>query len=375
MKRINLAYFLLWLAYLLLSTPSLAQTNAAGRVRTGAESMSQYLPMLEGKRVGLVVNQTAVVQRPSDGAYIPLPDTLLNRGVDVRCIMAPEHGYKGSAEAGAHIKDGKDAATGLSIYSLYGNDKKPRKEWMDGLDVLVFDIQDVGCRFYTYLSTLYYVMQACGEQHKELIILDRPNPNDTVDGPTLKPGYESFVGIIPIPLMHGCTLGELARIMAEMGWLDEKRQPGMSEPQDNFTIIPCANWIHGQPYSLPIGPSKNLQNDHAIALYPSLCLFEGSEVSVGRGTDHPFEMFGSHDLRNVEAPRGFSLKFYLQHQKEKGWGWITRTKFFNMLAGSDQLYNQLKAGLSEAQIRKSWQADLEQFKAIRKQYAIYPLPE
>ena len=246
---------------------------------------------------------------------------------------------------------------------------------MDGLDVLVFDIQDVGCRFYTYLSTLYYVMQACGEQHKELIILDRPNPNDTVDGPTLKPGYESFVGIIPIPLMHGCTLGELARIMAEMGWLDEKRQPGMSEPQDNFTIIPCANWKHGQPYSLPIGPSKNLQNDHAIALYPSLCLFEGSEVSVGRGTDHPFEMFGGHDLRNVDAPRGFSLKFYLQHQKEKGWGWITRAKFFNMLAGSDQLYNQLKAGMSETQIRKSWQADLERFKAIRKQYAIYPILE
>ena len=161
MKQIKIAYFFLWLAFLLLSTPSLAQTNATERVRTGAESMSQYLPMLEGKRVGLVVNQTAVVQRPSDGAYIPLPDTLLSRGIDVRCIMAPEHGYKGSAEAGAHIKDGKDAATGLSIYSLYGNDKKPRKEWMDGLDVLVFDIQDVGCRFYTYLSTLYYLMQAC----------------------------------------------------------------------------------------------------------------------------------------------------------------------------------------------------------------------
>ena len=337
--------------------------------------MNQYLPMLEGKRVGLVVNQTAVVRRPSDGAYVPLPDTLLRLGVDVRCIMAPEHGYKGVAEAGAHIKDGKDAATGLSIYSLYGNDKKPRKEWMDGLDVLVFDIQDVGCRFYTYLSTLYYVMQACGEQHKELIILDRPNPNDTVDGPTLKPGYESFVGIIPIPLMHGCTLGELARIMAEMGWLNEKRQPGLPEPQDHFTIIPCANWKHGQPYSLPIGPSKNLQNDHAIALYPSLCLFEGSEVSVGRGTDHPFEMFGSHDLRKVEAPRGFSLQFYMQHQKEKGWGWITRAKFFNMLAGSDQLYNQLKAGMSEAQIRQTWQADLEKFKAIRKQFAIYQLPE
>ena len=388
--RPNIFIFLaVWLAFALSAASSVAQTCPNNRVMTGAESMSQYLPLLQGKRVGLVVNQTSVVQRPSDGAYIPLPDTLLSRGVDVRCIMAPEHGYKGIAEAGAHIDNGKDASTGLSIYSLYGNDKKPRKQWMDGLDVLVFDIkqwmdgldvlvfdiQDVGCRFYTYLSTLYYVMQACGEQHKELIILDRPNPNDTVDGPTLRPEYKSFVGIIPIPLMHGCTLGELARIMAEMGWLDEQRQPGMPEPKDHFTIIPCANWKHGQPYSLPIGPSKNLQNDHAIALYPSLCLFEGSEVSVGRGTDHPFEMFGSHDLRQMEAPRGFSLRFYIQHQKEKGWGWITRPKFFNMLAGSNQLYQQLKAGKSEAEIRQTWQADLESFKELRKKYAIYPLPE
>lgn len=335
--------------------------------------MHLYLPMLEGKRVGLVVNQTAVVKRVTDGAYIPLPDTLLSRGIDVRCIMAPEHGYKGEAEAGAHIKNAKDATTGLNIYSLYGNDKKPRKEWMKDLDVLVFDIQDVGCRFYTYLSTLYYVMQACGEQHKEIIVLDRPNPNDTVDGPTLQPAFKSFVGIIPIPLMHGCTLGELARIMADKGWLDEQKQPDMEEPEDRLTVIPCAHWRHGQPYSLPINPSKNLRNDHAIALYPNLCLFEGSDVSVGRGTDHPFEMFGSHDLRQTEAPRGFTLRFYLQHQKEKGWGWITRSKFFNLLAGSDQLYNQLRAGKSEKEIRQTWQADLEAFRAIRQQYAIYPI--
>ena len=342
-------------------------------VKTGAESTQQYLPLLQGKRVGLVVNQTAVIRRQSDGRYIPLPDSLLALGVDVRCIMAPEHGYKGIAEAGAHIKNGCDEATGLQIYSLYGNDKKPRKEWMDGVDVLMFDIQDVGCRFYTYLSTLYYVMQACAEQHKELIILDRPNPNDVVDGPMLKPEYKSFVGIVPIPLMHGCTLGELARIMADKEWIETKQQADLPAPDMRFTIIPCQAWRHGQPYSLPIGPSKNLQNDHAIALYPSLCLFEGSEVSVGRGTDHPFEMFGSHDLRQVEAPRGFSLRYYLQHQQEKGWGWITRVKFFNMLAGSDQLYNQLKAGKTEAEIRQTWQTDLQTWQAVRKQYAIYPL--
>lgn len=343
------------------------------KVTTGAESMSVYLPLLKGKRVGLVVNQTAVVTRPSDGALIPLPDTLLSRGVNVRCIMAPEHGYKGTAEAGAHITNGKDATTGLTIYSLYGNNKKPKAEWLKDIDVLVFDIQDVGCRFYTYLSTLFYVMQAASEYHKELIILDRPNPKDVVDGPTLEMKFSSFVGIIPIPLLHGCTLGELARMMVELDWLKEQRQPGQAEPELKFTVIPCAGWKHGQPYSLPIGPSKNLQNDHAIALYPSLCLFEGSEVSVGRGTDHPFEMFANHDLRQVEAPKGFSLRFYMQHQKEKGWGWITRPKFFNQLAGTDKLYNQLKSGMTEEQIRATWEKDLTHFRALRKKFAIYPL--
>lgn len=357
----------------LLLIPSADALANTPTVKTGADHTEAYLPLLVGKRVGLVVNQTAVVHRASDGVYVPLPDTLLSRGVDVRCIMAPEHGYRGTAEAGAHITNGKDEATGLQIYSLYGNTKKPQAAWLKDIDVVVFDIQDVGCRFYTYLSTLYYVMQACGEQHKELIILDRPNPKDVVDGPMLDMKYSSFVGIIPIPLLHGCTLGELARIMAEMGWLNEKQQPGMEEPEDRFSVIPCTGWKHGEPYSLPIGPSKNLQNDHAIALYPSLCLFEGSEVSVGRGTDHPFEMFGNHDLRKEEAPAGFSLKYYIQHQKEKGWGWITRAKFFNQLAGSDKLYNQLKAGMSEEQIRKTWQEDLERFRVIRERFAIYPL--
>lgn len=365
--------FFLLLLVLIATNFTSEYTLCFAKVTTGAESMAAYLPLLQGKRVGLVVNQTAVVTRPSDGAYIPLPDTLLSRGVDVRCIMAPEHGYKGTAEAGAHISNSKDASTGLNIYSLYGNNKKPKAEWLKDIDVIVFDIQDVGCRFYTYLSTLYYVMQAASEQHVELVILDRPNPKDVVDGPTLDMRFSSFVGIIPIPLLHGCTLGELARIMVELDWLKETRQPGLGEPELKFTVIPCAGWKHGQPYSLPIGPSKNLQNDHAIALYPSLCLFEGSDVSVGRGTDHPFEMFAAHDLRRTEAPTGFSLKFYLQHQKEHGWGWITRPKFFNQLAGSDKLYNQLKAGMTENQIRATWQKDLDHFRAIRKKFAIYPI--
>ena len=368
MKRLNI--LAIWVLFML-SLPFVHAQKPVTRVKTGAEHTKAYLPLLKDKRVGLVVNQTAVIYRPTDGTYVPLPDSLLHLGVNVRCIMAPEHGYRGTAEAGAHISSGKDEATGLQIYSLYGNTKKPQAEWLKDLDVVVFDIQDVGCRFYTYLSTLYYVIQACGEQHKELIVLDRPNPKDIVDGPVLDMAYSSFVGILPIPLLHGCTLGELARMMTDMDWVNEKQQPGQPEPQDRLTVIPCTGWKHGQPYSLPIGPSKNLQNDHAIALYPSLCLFEGSEVSVGRGTDHPFEMFSTHDLRQEKAPEGFSLKYYLQHQQEKGWGWITRPKFFNQLAGSDKLYEQFKAGMTEEQIRATWQDDLQKFEQLRRKYAIY----
>lgn len=349
-------------------------------LRTGAERTEAYLPLLEGQRVALVVNQTAQV------AGVALPDSLLRRGIDVRCIMAPEHGYRGTAEAGAHVANGRDSQSGLEVLSLYGKDKKPRPEWLDKVDVVVFDIQDVGCRFYTYLSTLYYVMQACAEQDKPLVVLDRPNPNDTIDGPMLdvtRQGFRSFVGIVPVPLMHGCTLGEMAQMINGEGWLDEEqllakttRRP--SDPASasvrkttRLTVIPCQGWKHGQPYHLPVAPSLNLRNDHAIALYPSLCLFEGSEVSVGRGTDHPFEMFGSHDLRQTPAPRGFSLRFYLQHQQEKGWGWITRRDFFCKLSGTDSLYLQLSRGMTEAAIRQTWQADLEGYRQMRSQYVLY----
>ena len=363
-------FFIFWmlLASFLFQTPSvMAQNEAKTPLRTGAERMEQYLQLLEGRRVGLVINQTSVVHDASRQHFVALPDTLLRRQIDVRCIMAPEHGYKGTAEAGAHIQNGRDEETGLTIYSLYGKDKKPRKEWMDEVDVLIFDIQDVGCRFYTYLSTLYYVMQACAENDKPLIVLDRPNPKDTIDGPMLRPGFESFVGIVPVPILHGCTLGEMAQMIDGERWCPYPTPTSRLK----LTIITCEGWQHGEPYSLPIAPSKNLCNDHAIALYPSLCLFEGSEVSVGRGTDHPFEMFGNHDLRQATAPRGFGLDFYLQYQREKGWGWITRAKFFNMLAGSDELYSQLKKGWSEQRIRASWQEDLTKYRAKREKYQLY----
>lgn len=341
------------------SLTSFADTQAVSSgVTVGAERLSEYMPLIKGKRVSLVVNQTSRV-----GSTL-LPDTLLSLGIRVQHIMAPEHGFRGDAEAGQHIKSDRDPKTGLRIHSLYGKTKKPTPQMLQNVDVVMFDIQDVGCRFYTYLSTMYYVIQACKEQNKQLIILDRPNPNDTIDGPTLKPAFKSFVGIIPIPLMHGMTLGELARMISDQ--MQFRR----------LKVITCQGWQHGDPYSLPVAPSKNLRNDHAIALYPSLCLFEGSDVSVGRGTDIPFEMFQApggpqHDLTQVPAPRGFSLQYYIIIQEEVGKGWITKPKFFNMLAGSDQLYNQLHRGMSEAEIRASWQADLQSFRSKRSKYLLY----
>lgn len=338
-------------------------------ITVGAQRTAEYLPLIKGKRVALVVNQTSRV----DGVL--LPDTLLNLGVKVQSIMAPEHGFRGDAEAGQHIKSDVDPKTGLRIHSLYGKTKKPTPQMLQNVDVVMFDIQDVGCRFYTYLSTLFYVIEACREQNKQLIVLDRPNPNDTIDGPTLAPAFKSFVGIIPIPLMHGCTLGELAKMIAA-GEFASRAKGAKPAKFNRLTVIPCTGWRHGEPYSLPVAPSKNLRNDHAIALYPSLCLFEGSDVSVGRGTDIPFEMFQApggerHDLTSVPAPRGFSLQYYLTIQKEVGKGWITKPKFFNMLAGSDKLYSQLQQGLDEATIRASWQPGITKFAKLREKYVIY----
>lgn len=367
-----------------------------GEVKTGAEHMQLYLPMLEGKRVAVTVNQTSVVHAP-DGSLVPLPDTLLHRGVDIRCIMAPEHGYKGKADAGAHVGNSEDSQTHLPIYSLYGKTKKPQPEWLKDVDVVLFDMQDVGARFYTYLSTLYYVLQACGEQHKEVIILDRPNPNDTIDGPMLDPQQKSFVGIIPIPLLHGCTLGELAMMMLGEGWVFD----GNNAPEVKLTAIPCSGWKHGDRYSLPVAPSPNLPNDHAIALYPSLCLFEGTLVSVGRGTAFPFEVYGhpqmtkqpfsftpqpsasnrhplqegklchGEDLRSVERPLGFTLSYYIKAHKQLGNTWVTQPSFFDRLAGTSLLRSQINEGKSEAQIRQSWQPALTRYRLIREHYLIY----
>lgn len=368
-----------------------AQTQS--KVKTilpGAYQTNEYLPILKGKRVGLVVNQTSVI------GTTHLVDTLKQLSVDIITVFAPEHGFRGDADAGATVKSGFDAKTQLPIISLYGSNKKPLPEQLENLDVLIFDIQDVGTRFYTYISTMHYVMEACAEQNKELIILDRPNPNGMyVDGPVLEMENKSFVGMHPIPVLHGLTVGELAKMINGEGWLNNK-------VKCDVTIIPVKNYTHALPYSLPVQPSPNLPNDLSIQLYPSLCLFEGTVISVGRGTEYPFQQIGHpnleeypHSFTPVSTPGsslhpplenekcygimfqnkikgGFSLKylieFYNQFPEQKAYF----NSFFIKLAGTNELRKQIMAGFNEEEIRMSWQKDLQEYHKLRKLYLLYP---
>ena len=367
-------------------------THGYAQIRTGAEQTEQYFPLIEGKRVALTVNQTSLIGEKH------LLDSLYNIGIDITRIFAPEHGLRGEADAGATVKDGKDTRTGIPIASLYGKNKKPTARQLEDTDIVLFDIQDVGARFFTYISTLYYIMQACAENGNELIVLDRPNPCDYVEGPVLEPAYKSFVGMLPIPVLHGCTVGEIARMINGEGWLGN----GL---QCKLKVIPVSGWKHGQPYSLPVKPSPNLPNDQAIALYASLCPFEGTSVSIGRGTSFPFQVIGSpytdsysfrfmprplkgsdmspmhkntycygKDLRGVQPPKGFSLAYvmefyqcYKSHSKE----FFTRPHWFDLLMGTNQVRLDMLNGKDETTIRKAWQKNLEEYKAIRKKYLIY----
>lgn len=369
----------------------------AQTLRTGAEQMEKLVPLLEGKRVALVVNQTSIVGQ----GQTHLLDTLLSLGVKVKKVFAPEHGFRGNADAGETIKNGHDVKSGLPILSLYGKNKKPNAGQLADIDVVLFDIQDVGARFYTYISTMHYVMEACAENKKEFIVTDRPNPCDYIDGPIREASKKSFVGMHAIPVLHGCTIGELAKMINGERWLK-------NGVQCNLTVIPVAGWSHGQPYSLPVKPSPNLPNDQAIALYPSLCPFEGTSVSVGRGTYTPFQIIGSPhmegytfsftplplkgfdknplhkaqncqglDLRKEPAPKGFSLKyiieFYQAYQKTgKAELFFSRPSWFDLLMGTSNVRQSIIAGKSEADIRASWQKELEAYKQMRKQYLIYP---
>ena len=345
---------------------------------------------MKDKKIGIVTNQTGILSN-----RIHLVDFLLSKKINLSKIFAPEHGFRGTADAGEHVIDGKDAKTGLPIISLYGDNKKPKPEQLAGIDVMVFDLQDVGARFYTYISSLHYIMEACAENNIQLLILDRPNPNGSiVDGPILEKEFTSFVGMHPIPTLHGMTIGEYGKMINGEKWLKN----GI---QCNLTVIPCLNYNREMTYSLPAKPSPNLPNDQSINLYASLCFFEGTNISVGRGTEKQFQVYGSPFLPKsnfsftpipnfgAKEPTYKNIECYGEDlsavakvkQLELKWlikAYLTtsdKSKFFNpfftKLAGTKKLQQQIETGKGEAEIRKSWESGLVAFKKMRKKYLIY----
>lgn len=367
-------------------------------IRVGAEQTELYFPLIEGKKVAVCGNHTSMIQQTH------IVDSLLSAGIRVTKIFCPEHGFRGEAEAGANIQSSIDSKTGIPIISLYGSNKKPTSEQMQGIDLIIFDIQDVGCRFYTYISTLHYVMEAAAENNVGVIILDRPNPNGYfVDGPVLDTNYRSFVGMHRVPIVHGMTIGEYGTMVNEEGWLK-------NHIHCELTVIPMEHYTHARRYSLPVPPSPNLQSDEAIYLYPSLCLFEGTDISIGRGTPTPFQVFGhpllqtgnyyftpkpikgvsenppqkgktcrGFDLTDIakemkDSVNSFNLNFLLTayHNFPKSESFFTNSNFFDKLAGSSNLREQIISGKGELEIRRSWQPALRQFKKLRKKYLLYP---
>lgn len=366
-----------------------AGSERSQKVEVGAEQLDALLPKLAGKSVALVVNHTALL------GSTHLADTLKSSGVRIVKIFAPEHGFRGTAEAGESVKDGMDVKTGLPLVSLYGKNKKPTQEQLADVDIVIFDIQDVGARFYTYISTLHYVMEACAENKKKLIVLDRPNPNGRyVDGPVLQADQKSFVGMHAIPIVHGLTIAELALMINGEKWI--------AAPCD-LEIMKVKHWKHSDAYSLPMKPSPNLPTAQAIQLYPSLCLFEGTVISVGRGTQTPFEVIGHPALKNLSytftpvSIEGMSKNppcenqlcygLDLQHVKVKSMldlsyliqfykAFPDKEKFFipffDKLAGNVQLKEQIKSGMTEEAIRATWKKDLDAYRKMRSKYLMYP---
>ncbi|MDO4756124.1 MAG: DUF1343 domain-containing protein, partial [Parabacteroides sp.] len=334
-------------------------------LKLGAERMEIITELLKDKQVGLVVNQTSILENQQKH----LLDVLLEQGISVKKVFAPEHGFRGTADAGAEIKDSKDKKTGMPIISLYGKNKKPTAQQLAGLDAVVFDIQDVGARFYTYISTMHYVMEACADNNIEFIVLDRPNPNDFIDGPIREEKYKSFVGMHPLPILHGLTVGELACMINKEGWLKS------TQDSCKLHIVTMENWKHGDPYWLPVKPSPNLPNDQSIRLYPSLCFFEATNISVGRGTYYPFQILGAPDekygeftftpsslpgfdtkplhmdkvcygtdLREYPFTGGLTLKFFLDFYQKAGDDqafFFSLPEWFDLLAGTKQLRFQI----------------------------------
>ena len=365
-------------------------TLVSNEIKTGADNFEKYIPLLENKKVGIVTNQSGILTNKTH-----LVDFLLTKKINVQKIYAPEHGFRGTADAGEVIKDGKDTKTGLPIISLYGNNKKPKPAQLEGIDIMVFDLQDVGARFYTYISSLHYVMEACAENNIPLIVLDRPNPNSgIVDGPILEKEFTSFVGMHPIPVLHGMTIGEYAKMINGEKWLQNKTQCELS-------VIPCENYKRTMFYDLLVKPSPNLPKAQSINLYASLCFFEGTNVSVGRGTEKQFQIYGSpylnkgtfsftpqpnegakdptyngklcygEDLTKIQPVKKLELKWLMKAYNET----TDKSKFFNSfftkLAGTKKLQEQIEKGISEAEIRSSWQKSLVEFKEMRSKYLIY----
>ena len=383
-----------FIIFVVFSNNYLIKQNLKGKpLIVGAKQTAQIKTLLSGKRVGLIVNQAS---RAGD---VHLIDMLQSEGIDIQRLFAVEHGVRGSADAGMSIDNSVDRASGLPIISIYGKSKTPQKQDIHDLDMLVFDLQDVGTRFYTYLSSLHYVMESCARHGVPLAVLDRPNPNIAyVDGPLLEPAFQSFVGMHPIPVLHGMTLGELAKMINGQGWLKNGKRC-------ELTIIPVENYTRAMPYNLPIKPSPNLPNSQAIALYPSLALFEATNISVGRGTNFPFQVLGGadekygdftftprpitgaalhpklgghmlhgKDLRTADV-KGLHIEIFIDWHKnanEYGLPFLTRPGWLDKLMGTDNFRRQVQASQSALAIRKSWQKDLDDFKRARAPYLIYP---
>jgi uncharacterized protein YbbC (DUF1343 family) len=376
------------------SQKSTSKLVAYYEIISGDQQLETFLPLIKDKRVAIVANHASLI------GNVHLVDTLLKQSIEIVKIFSPEHGFRGTADAGEVISDKIDAATGISILSLYGKYKKPPQDELQNVDILIFDLQDVGVRFFTYISTLTYIMEACAEENIPVIVLDRPNPNGFyIDGPVLEAGYESFVGIHKVPIVYGMTLGEYALMVNGEGWLKD-------QVLCDLTIIPLKNYKHSYIVKLPVKPSPNLPNWKSVYLYPSLCLFEGTIVSVGRGTDVPFQVYGHPDYllgsfifipeskpgasnpkykdvrcfgQNLSGyaenyqkmPAQLNLRWLIESYKLLSPKYEFFTSYFAKLAGSDKLRQQIEAGKTEEEIRKSWQADLDAFKEIRRKYLLY----
>ncbi|ADX68400.1 exo-beta-N-acetylmuramidase NamZ domain-containing protein [Weeksella virosa] len=382
-----------------ISSPS----NYGLEIITGAENSAAYIALLQHKNIGVVANQTSIVRiKTAPSSYQEhehLVDFLLKNKINVLKIFSPEHGFRGEADAGAKVNSSVDEKTQIPIISLYGKNKKPSKEQLSGIDVLVFDMQDVGARFYTYISTLHYVMEAAAENNKEIIVLDRPNPNaHYIDGPILQPKFRSFVGMHPVPIVYGMTIGEYAQMINGEGWLNNRQKA-------KLTVIPLKNYTHQSRYSLPVKPSPNLPNDRAINLYPSTCLFEGTQVNEGRGTEMQFQVYGSPYLKNMPyqytpiSRKGASdpkfknqlcfgenlsetpyldaidlrwlIRAYTQNTLPNFWTKNGKNYWIDQLSGTDALRMQIEKGLTQEQIKATWEEGLKNFRNTRQKYLLY----